>query len=335
NSCYNCPIGCGKLVELRNDKGTILTEGPEYETIAGFGSLILNDNLESIKLANLLCNMYGLDTISTSSAIGFLFKLYNEDYLDSSNIDGLKLNWGNKNAMLKLIEKIAFRKGIGNILANGSQGVVSHFNLDKNLAATINNMEVPYHDIRSCFGMALTYTFSPRGPCHTSADVYKVLRRSNGINFTDLGIEKTNVHSNKIGLVKSTIKLQDYRAIYSSLILCVFCNPPPKYNLNLYNSIMGTRLNLEEFLKIGERIFNLKRIFNNKMGLTQKNDQIPQVLLNPTKEGIIRGKSPKFIKLKKNYYKIRNWDPKTGEPRIPKLEELGLKELFKKSFRSN
>ncbi|TFF87916.1 MAG: aldehyde ferredoxin oxidoreductase [Promethearchaeota archaeon] len=327
-SCYNCPIGCTRAIELDKNGDKIVSEGPEYETIAGFGSLILNDDIESIKLANFLCNEFGLDTISTSSVIGLLFRLYNEDYINSEDIDGLNLEWGNSDAMLELIKKIAYRKGIGKLLAEGSEKVISHFGLDKNLSATINNLEVPYHDIRSCYGMALTYAFSPRGPCHTSADGYKVLRKTNKIDFTEIGVEKVDVHSNSEKLVKSSIKLQDYRAIYSSIILCVFTNPPPKYVLDLYNSMMGLSLSLNQFMKIGERIFNLKRLFNNKMGLTNKNDRIPKILLSPTENGTIKGKTPNFKKLKKYYYKFRNWDPNTGVPNNKKLKDLGLENLL-------
>ncbi|MEJ2293357.1 MAG: aldehyde ferredoxin oxidoreductase C-terminal domain-containing protein [Candidatus Lokiarchaeota archaeon] len=174
-SCYGCVIGCGRIININNKeyiaKGC---EGPEYETIAGYGSMILNKDLESIAIANDMCNDYGLDTISTSGVIALLFDLYNRNLIKRSDIDNLTLEWGNSNSMLKLIKKIAKKEGIGKILAEGSNAVANKFNIPKDFIASINNMEVPYHDMRYCYGMALTYAFSPRGPCHTTADGFKV-----------------------------------------------------------------------------------------------------------------------------------------------------------------
>lgn len=324
-ACYRCPIGCGRIINIESPEYNAKEiGGPEYETIAGFGSMILNDNLESIAIANDLCNRFGLDTISTSSTIALLFKLYNEGKIDKKDVDGLDLSWGNYKAMLELVKKTAHREGIGDLIAEGSNVIGKYFNVSSEEIATINTLEVPYHDMRSCYGMALTYAFSPRGACHTTADAYKALRKANEIDFTSIDVEKTEVHSNSKVLVQSTANLQDYRAIYSSLVSCVFFNPVPNHMKDMINALLGYRFNLNDIKLLGERIFTLKRLFNLKMGLTPREETIPQILLTPKEKGAARGKAPNFKKLKKFYYQIRKWDPNTGGPIQSKVKELGL-----------
>ncbi len=323
-SCYSCPIACGKIIRIGNNE----TEGPEYETIAGFGSMILNKDLESIGMANRLCNDFGLDTISCSSTIALLYDIYNKGFVTKEDLDGLKLDWGNSNSMLELINKIAFRKGIGNLLAEGSNAVGKEFNISNDDIATINNLEIPYHDIRACYGLSLTYAFAPRGACHTTGDVFKVLKEGNEVDFSSIGIKKMNLLSNNKKMAKYSALLHDYRAIVnSSLISCFFSNPPPEYMAELIENLMGYEFNLESIKITGERIFTLKRLFNIKMGLTSKNDYIPKIALTPTKEGAVKGMTPDFEKLKMHYYDIRDWDPLTGIPSQNKLKYLGLNNL--------
>ncbi|MFX1446097.1 MAG: aldehyde ferredoxin oxidoreductase family protein, partial [Promethearchaeota archaeon] len=176
-SCYSCGIACGKLIKISNEEVKVEeTEMPEYETIAGFGSMILNSNLESIAVANHFCNDYGMDTISCSSVIALMYDLFNKGKITENDVDGFELNWGNYESMLKLIKKITFREGIGDLLAEGSNKIGEKYKISPDEIATINSLDVPYHDIRSCYGLALTYAFAPRGACHTTGDVFKVLR---------------------------------------------------------------------------------------------------------------------------------------------------------------
>jgi aldehyde:ferredoxin oxidoreductase len=324
-SCHGCSIGCGKIIEIKNENFNFLEcEGPEYETIAGFGSMILNNNLESISIANNLCNDYGLDTISTSSVIAFLFHLYNKGLIDRYDLEGLELRWGNSDAVLKLIRKIAYREGLGDLLAEGSNFVGKSLNISKDEIATINKLEVPYHDMRSCYGMSLTYAFAPRGACHTSGDVFKVLREGNEIDYSLIGINKLDMFSNSKKMAKYSALLHDYRALYSSLILCFFVNPPPELVCSMLSNLTGISYDIPKLKRTGERIFTIKRLFNIKMGLTSENEIIPKILLTPTKEGAVKGKAPDFKRLKKYYYQMRGWDLKTGKPNFDKLKELDL-----------
>jgi aldehyde:ferredoxin oxidoreductase len=327
-SCNGCSIGCGRIIRIKNQNYNLpLCEGPEYETIAGFGSMLLNNDLESIAIANDMCNNYGLDTISTSSCISLLFKFFEENRLKLEENEGLDLYWGNKASLLKLIKKIAFREGIGTHLAEGSNHLGKMFGVSNEEIATVNRLEVPYHDIRYCHTMALTYAFSPRGACHTTGDTFKVLRSSVDIDFSDLGITKAEMDSTNKQAISSSIKLQDYRSLYSSLICCFFANPPPRIISELITSLFGREFNIHYIKQAGERIFNLKRLFNIKMGLNSDNDNLPSVLLRPLNEGPTRYSNVEFEKMKAKYYKLRKWDHLSGKPRESKLKSLKLDKI--------
>lgn len=328
-SCWNCVVGCGRIVAINNKEHSLPEhEGPEYETIAGFGSMILNSNLSSIIRANYMCNDYGIDTISSSGSIALLYYLYNQKKIKKEDTDNLDLQWGNSDSLLRLIEKIAFREGIGDLLADGSNAVGERFNISRDEIATVNNLEVPYHDMRNCYGMSLTYGFSPRGACHMTGDIYKIGRKGNEIDFSSVGVNKIDMHQNNKKMAEACAKLQDYRAFYSSLITCNFINPPPSYFVELLNSLFGIDLDLENIQLLGERIFTIKRLFNIKMGLNSRNDYIPKILRTPVKEGASMGKAPDFDKLKNYYYEVRNWDPQTGIPNKEKIRKLGLRYLL-------
>lgn len=325
--CYSCPIGCAHKASV--EEGEYAFEGereaPEYETIVSFGSLILNDDLEAIVEANHLCNDYGIDTISGGSTIAFIYYLYNNELISSDDIDGLEPEWGNIEPALEMINKIANREGIGDLLAEGSNAVGKKFNIPQDKIATALGQEVPYHDLRHTWGMALSYAVgTPRGPCHCASDMYLVLL---GLPFEDLGIETVDRCSDGEVMVKDTAIMYDYRALYNSLVICLFCNPDPSTVAKVIQTATGLEFDIERIKRTGERIYTMKRLFNLKMGLTPEDEKLPQILLEPLDEGGSAGKSPDFEKLKKTYYELRDWDLETGYPSQDKLKQLGLENL--------
>ncbi len=325
--CYACPIGCAKKAEIK--EGEFKTNGeveaPEYETIAGFGSMILNDNLESIVKANTLCNDYGIDTISGSGVIALIYYLYNEGLIKSEDIDGLQPEWGAIEPMFEMIKKISKREGIGDLLAEGSDTIGKKFNISPEKIATVYGMEVPYHDLRACYGMAVAYGLgTPRGPCHNSCDMYNILQ---GLPVEELGIKLIDKYDETEEMARSSALAQNFRALSNSLILCVFANPPLPMIADLVTAALGIDCDMEKLKIIAERNYMIKRLFNLKMGLTPDDDRLPQILLEPKDEGEAEGKSPNFDKLKKDYYDFRGFDPKTGYPTILNLKKLGLEKL--------
>jgi len=325
--CFGCPIGCAKKAEVK--EGEYKTDGevasPEYETVAGFGSLILNDNLESIVHANYLCNDYGIDTISGSSAIAFVYYVFNKGIIKSEDIDGLEPKWGDVKPALELIKKIAFREGIGDIIANGSDAFGKRFNISQDEIATVYGMEVPYHDLRSNFGMAVAYGLgSPRGPCHCSCDMFNILM---GIPLQEIGIEAIDKYLDTEEMAIYSARAQDYRCLYSSLIICEFANPLPSMVADLIQTSTGIPCDIDKLKLIAERIYTIKRLFSLKMGITPAHDRLPEILLKPLEVGGSAGKTPNFNKLKEFYYKYRQWDMNTGKISQKKLTNLGLNNL--------
>jgi aldehyde:ferredoxin oxidoreductase len=326
-SCFSCPIGCAKKAHVK--EGEYKTDGeveaPEYQTLAGFGSMILNNNLESIVKANELCNDYGIDTISSSSTIAFIYYLYNNGKIKSEKLDDLNPKWGDIKPTLELIKKISLREGIGNLLADGSNAVGKKFKISQDEIATVYGMEVPYHDLRSNFGMSIAYAVAaPRGPCHNSCDMCTI---SLGIPLDEFGIETVERYKDDSEMAMMSARLQDYRALYNSLIICVFANPLPSIIAELIQTAIGLNCDIEKLKNYGERIFMIKRLFNLKMGISPEDDRLPKILLKPLDGTECAGKSPNFIQLKNEYYKYREWDLETGQPNQKKLRELGLEEL--------
>ncbi len=327
NPCFACPIGCTKKALVKEGEYKTETEvaSPEYETIAGFGSMILNDNLGSIVRANYLCNDLGIDTISASGTIALVYYLYDKGILKSEEIDNLEPQWGKEKPMLALIEKIVNREGIGEILAEGSESLGMQYNVSKDEIGTVYGMEVPYHDLRACYGMAVAYGLAtPRGPCHNSCDMYNILL---GLPLEELGIVLIDKHDEGDDLAKYSALAQDYRALTNSLILCVFANPPLDMIIDLISYSIGIECNIDILKTIAERNYTIKRMFNLKMGLTPQDDRLPKILLEPKNEGESEGKSPDFNKLKASYYAYRQFDLETGKPNIEKLRSLDLADL--------
>jgi len=327
-NCFSCPIGCSKRTKI--DEGEFKTEGEieaaEYETVAGFGSMILNDNLEGIQRANYLCNDYGIDTISGSSTISFVYKLFDDGKINSEDMNGLEPKWGEINPALELLRKIALREGIGDIMAEGSDYVGKKFNVPQEEIATVYGMEIPYHDLRRMYGMAASYALAtPRGPCHTSCDAYLVIL---GLPFSEFGIElNVDWYQDDEPMAEFCARIQDYRAVYNSLIICVFANPPPEMILDMIIKATGLSLSMEEFKTLGERMYMIKRLFNLKMGLTPAADRLPKIVLNPVSDGGSARKTPNFQQLKDAYYKYRQFDMESGYPNKEKLKDLGLDNL--------
>ena len=325
--CHSCVIGCGRRVKIKEGKyQTEEIEGPEYETIVSFGSLILNDNLEAITHLNTKCFDYGIDTISSGGTIACLIHHYEMGCINADDIDGMTPKWGDITFVEEILEKIVYRKGIGNILADGSNAFADKFKISREEIATVVGLEVTYHDLRSNYGMAIAYGMGGayRGPSHNACDPYYSLL---GVALEEIGMELVDKYSDGEDMAKYCSLDMDYRALYSSIIMCSFCNPLPSHNAELLKHAIGIKFDLEEVKLFGERILNMKRLFNIKMGLTPKDDRLPRILTRPFTTGGSAGKSPDFGKLKEYFYKYRDWEKNTGIPSKAKLKFLGLDKL--------
>jgi len=318
-ACYRCAIGCGRVTSVPSRTAATI-DGPEYETAMAFGSLMLNDDLPGVAYAGHLCNLYGIDTISAGSTIAFGYYLYDLGILTTSDTDGLELEWGSVEPVFTLIDKIAHREGFGSILAEGSRYLGRRFGVES-WAVQVNGLEVPMHDPRAFVGMGLVYATSPRGACHNAGDMYLV---DLGAPVPELGIELGERLESSAEKALMTSRIMDWRSLYNSLIMCVFCNPPASEVLALLNAATGWDVTLGDLLTLGARSLDLRRLMNGKLGLTAADDRLPDLLLKPLPDVEVETAVPDMERLLSAFYEVRGWDARSGMPSPARREILEL-----------
>ncbi|MFO8165677.1 MAG: aldehyde ferredoxin oxidoreductase family protein [Desulfatiglandales bacterium] len=321
-ACYYCPIACGKEVTLKEE----IVHGPEYETLSAFGSNLLNDNLDSIVLMNDLCNCYGIDTISLGVSIAFAIEAFEEGLLKKEDLHGIHLNWGNSEAFIALTHQVAHNEKLGKLIGLGVKALSEQLGeKTKEYALHTKGLEYPMHDPRAYTGMALSYATANRGACHLESLSYVI---ESGLPATDLGYDDKNMldpHSseNKAELV---VKLQDYMNVLNALGLCKFLlagRIGPKIVSEWLSKVTGWDVDQKEIMQIGQRLHNLKRLYNVKLGISSKDDTVPPRILNLARTGgLAEGILPDINHMLTEYYQIRDWDAKgiTTEDKIKELE---------------
>jgi aldehyde:ferredoxin oxidoreductase len=317
-ACHACVIACGRVVGFQdgNDR-----KGPEYETLAGFGPNLGIDDPVSITKFGELCDKYGIDTISLSNIIGLAILLFQEGKITKEDTGGINLNWGNASAVEELINLTIQLEGIGEIIAKGAKEFGRYFNAE-DMAIQVNGLEVPYHDPRGASGMALVYATSPRGACHNQSDYYFV---EVGQAEDELGLEYFPRFAGAEKALNVALH-QNWRTVFNSLVVCIFAFLSPEALVELINSACGYQYSIDDIMRCGERGWNLKRVINNRLGLTRANDKLPKAFLKPYKfsDGRTSGFAPDFIPMLEQYYAVRGWDRVTGFPVRKKLESLQL-----------
>ncbi|CAG0950361.1 aldehyde:ferredoxin oxidoreductase [Anaerolineales bacterium] len=319
-ACHKCVIACGR--ETKSPAyGDEKVDGPEYETIGAFGSLLMISDLQVPIHASHLCNIYGMDVISLGATIALSFELFERGLLTMSQTDGIELHYGDPDLVFRLIEMTAHRQGFGALLAEGNAALAEYVGAPE-LAATVNRLEVPMHDPRAFLGMAVTYALSPRGACHMQGDMFG-LDVGQGV-VEELGLEPGNRHENSIEKGRTSARMQAWRNLYNSLTLCQFENPGAVLLSAAINQVTGWDLKVDDLMSIGKNIVNIKRLLNFKLGLTRANDHLPELLLKPLKDGGTSGKTPDMDLLLAGAYAEFDWDPQTGYPSNVVIRQLGL-----------
>ena len=314
-ACYSCPIGCGRKVSI-SEYDLIDVAGPEYQTLASFGSNLLISDLRKIALMNNLCNQYGMDTISCGSTIAF------STYLCDVGRADYGLTWANPDKVIETIHAIARREGIGDLLANGSLMVAKKYSLEDTVLH-VRGMEIPNHDPRAFSGMATVYTIASRGASHMEGDMYSV---DMGADVRVLGITSGDRLEND-GKGKIAARVQDFRAFFDSVIMCQFAIVPPETIVALLNLAIGASYRIDDVLKIGARSVTMKRLFNLRCGLKTSDEKLPRHLLTPHPESVTDDFIPDVDSQLDEYYQYRKWDRVTGSPSEEALEELDLSGL--------
>jgi aldehyde:ferredoxin oxidoreductase len=335
-TCPDCPDAHYRIVETT---GQYVTDpaygGPEYETLAAFGSLCLNDNLEVIAKANELCNKYSLDTIATGVTIAFAMECFENKILTIQDTDGIDLTWGNGDAIIAMIHKIAHREGVGDLLAEGVKRAAEKLGRGASAwALHVKGAELPMHEPRGKKGVGLTYATSDRGASHLQVyhdDTFENEGNAApeiGVDATLLPVSRTDIGPKKVKVVKI---YEDLMALYNSLVLCRFVFYPAGVSLKtfegLFTAVTGWKMTAQELLRVGERSFNLTRTFNAREGFTRKDDTLPQRLTEPLSDGALNGETFSTADLQSAldlYYEYRGWDLETGWPTQQKLRQLDL-----------
>lgn len=335
-TCYGCFVRCKREVQVTEPYSVDpVYGGPEYETIAAFGSMCGIDDLKAISWVNQLCNAYGLDTISTGGLIAFAMECYENGILKKGDTGGIDLRFGNVEAMIKMVEMIAKREGFGDILADGMSSAAEKFGKGADrFAMHVKGMPLPFHEPRGKTGVGLGYAVSPTGPDHMEIPHDPFWATEAGIALLrPLGIlEPVDVFDLGPKKVRLFIYLQQYWDLLNSLGICMFtAKPMGPHTINeivdYVKAVTGWETSLFDLLKVGERHANMARIFNLREGFTSKDDTLPDRLFNPMEGGTLKGKKidkEQFSKAIETYYQMMGWDPETGVPKKEKLAELDL-----------
>ncbi len=319
-ACYRCPIACGRVIEILEGKYKMdKFAGPELEVTGTLGSLLLNNNVESVAYANKILDQLGFDTISGGNIIAFAYYLFQEGKITADDLEGIKPEWGEVDSAIALAEKIAKREGIGDVMAEGALEFGEKFGVPE-LAAQVNGLELPMHDPRGFSGHAIGYATSPRGACHMTADMYNVQMGQPNEAFD---IESDDRFANEADLVA---RLQDFRALTNSAVTCNFYPMDGGQLLKLIQLATGWEMDIEELVQTGERIFTMMRLLNLKLGYDTKKETLPEIISSPL-EGATEGHVPDIEAQLKTWYEYRGWDRKSGKPPEDKLKKLGLADL--------
>lgn len=349
-NCYACPVRCKRVVGYKDDNITINEEygGPEYETIGSLGSSCAIKDLKIICKANELCARYGLDTISTGMTISFAMECFENGLISESDTDGIKLKFGNSEALLQIIEKIARREGFGNILAEGSYRASEIIGKgSKKYSMTVKKQEFPAHEPRGKWGVGFGYAVSPTGADHLVAahDPWFEAEpdKENELTYMDISpmyyfgirepLKAKSLSSKKIRLF---VHLQYLWSLYNVLDLCIFIGVPEfrmttiEQIKDLVNNVTGWDISLWELMKIAEKGIQMARLFNSKHHISDNEDMLPERMFEPLGSGVNKGAyidRNEFKNALKIYYEMMGWDKK-GVPTKGKLAELGIEDLI-------
>ena len=329
--CFACPLRCGRRSEIRQGKYKGASgEGPEFESVGTFGGSCHVTDMEAITMAHYLCDDYGLDTISTGATIGFAIECYEKEILTKSDTDGLELRFGDPDIVIELIHKIAKREGFGDFLAEGTRRMAQK--LDKGserFAMNVKGLELPAYDSRAVQITGLAYAVANRGGDHVTAYIQ-------GPTFLDipfLCIPDSQIKDPLVadpGEVHILVDLENVMTALDTLGACKFlgfCVASDGW-VELVAHCLGRDFTYDDLMRVGERAYNLARVFNVREGVTRADDTLPPRLLEePLTEGPAAGKvNENLPAMLDKYYELRGWDKATGKPTPEKLKELGLEE---------
>ena len=306
DNCYGCPIRCKRVVRLQEPYSVDPQYGgPEYETLAALGANCGIDNLEALLKANELCNRFGIDTISTGVAISFAMECKEKGILTQQDTDGLDLAFGNAEAMLQMVERIALRQGFGDLLAEGTRRAAERIGKGSEaFAMQVKGAEIPMHEPRYKPAMGLHYSMHVTGADHGT------------------GIHDTQVLDKEAG---AKLYLKGFSAqLTNCLGICKFVPWSDAQVREAVEYVTGWPLADRQLMQVVERGIALARIFNIREGFQERDDALPKRFQNTPAEGPLKGLDPSTLaEARKTYYRMMGWDS-SGAPTSSTLVDLGI-----------
>ncbi len=335
DTCYGCILRCKRVVEVNDPDLQVDPHygGPEFETIALFGSACEINNLRAIARVNQICNAYGIDTITTGGLAAWLMELFELEIISKNNTGGFEIRYGDSAAIIRLAEMIGKREGIGNELAEGMDHIADIFGPKAiALKTSVKNNVMPAHMPQIKKSLALIYAVNPYGADHESSE-----HDGSYLGFpnrmTELGLTNPQppivLNDEKVVFA---LKMQQFFAFLNSIGICLFVWGPgwqlygPSQTIEMVNSITGWDITIDEALRIGERSINMMRIFNIREGFSRKEDVLPKKLFKPLVGGASDGYHLDREEVENaitEYYQISGWD-ELGIPQQNRLRELEL-----------
>ena len=314
--CFSCIISCGRVTKVTNPKYAGEGEGPEYETSWGFGGDCCIDDLDAVTKANYLCNEYGMDAISMAVTVACAMELYEKGLITKEDTGGIALEWGNAEAMVEVTRLTGVGEGFGKKLALGSYRLAESCGHPE-LSMTVKKQEIPAYDARAVQGIGLNFATANCGAAHVRG--YTIAPEVLG---NPVKVDKDTIEG-KPALV---ILFQNLTAALDATGACLFTTFGIGADelAEMLGAVTGVAYTSEDFMKCGDRIWNLERQWNLNAGLTANDDTLPPRLLKePIKTGASKGKLSRLPEMLPEYYELRGWD-KNGVPTASKLGELGL-----------
>lgn len=340
-SCFNCPVACDKVYEVTSGeyKG-VINSSVEYETLNSLGARICNRNLPALLKGNEICDDLGMDTISAGGAIAFAFELAEKGICLESPYEGLNLEWGDYQTMIELLQRMAYRQGeLGSLLAEGTSHAARKLGGDApKYAMHVKGQDIAAQDGRAQQSMGLAHVTSSRGADHLKA--FPVLDetgypsegvRRYGQEYMPELVDPLAVKY-KAMMVKDG---EDYGAVIDSVGTCksggtfVMAAVYWQETADALAYTTGMEMDVERLKTIGERIYNLQRMYNAKHGVNKTDDVLPwRFTLMPSTSGNASGSTCRLDITLPDYYRLRNWNPSSGLPTAETAARLGLEREY-------
>ena len=329
-ACFSCIVPCSRIFIVKKISEAFIGEGPEYEALAGMTVRIGNRNLEKALKAIEAINNLGMDVISVSEVISWAMELYSKGLLNKEETGGLKLEWGNMEAVMKLLEDIAYRRGFGDILADGVIVAAEKLGKGFEIAFHVKKLEMIQADPRGLKGYGLGFAVSSRGADHLRSEPFIELSDNPELGLKMFGEPEATLRLGVKGKGKLVAYYENICALVDSLGVCK--NLAENMNIldygkmaKLIEAVTGMNITPIEVEVIGERIINLERIYNVREGVKREHDTLPERFLKePLKRGASAGHVIELEKMLMEYYDTRGWDKNTGIPTAEKLKALNL-----------